>query len=50
MDKYVILEKKLFEKTAAFEKRINEQYRKGYRAVNMALGQSGYAVLLEKVS
>ncbi len=39
----------MFEKSAAFEKRINDQHRKGYRAVNMALGQ-GYAVLMEKMS
>ena len=50
MDKYIILEKKMFEKSSAFEKRINEQNRKGYRAVNMALGQAGYAVLMEKMS
>jgi hypothetical protein len=50
MDKYIILEKKMFEKTVSFEKRINDQQRKGYRAVNMALGQAGYAVLMEKMS
>lgn len=50
MDKYIILEKKMFEKTVAFEKRINDVNRKGYRAVNMALSQAGYAVLMEKMS
>lgn len=50
MEKYIILEKKMFEKTSAFEKRVNDQHRKGYRAVNMALGQAGYAVLMEKAS
>jgi len=50
MDRYVILEKKLFEKTPAFEKRVNDFHRKGFKAVNMALSQGGYAVLMEKVS
>ncbi len=50
MDKYVIIEKKVFEKTAAFEKRVNDQSRKGYKALNISVSQSGgYAVLMEKV-
>ncbi|MBO6517147.1 MAG: hypothetical protein JJ975_11410 [Bacteroidia bacterium] len=50
MDKYMILQRKAFEKTVAFEKRINEQARKGYRAVNLYVGQAGWAVLMEKIS
>ncbi len=50
MDKYMILQRKAFEKAATFEKRLNEQARKGYRAVNLHTGQGGWAVLMEKMS
>ena len=48
MDTYIILQKGAFEKVKAFEKRINDQHRKGYRAVNLMAGSAGYAVLMEK--
>ncbi len=46
----MILQRKAFEKLTTFEKRINEQSRKGYRAVNLHVGQAGWAVLMEKMS
>jgi hypothetical protein len=50
MEKYIILEKKMFEKTATFEQRINDASRRGYRAINIAFGQAVCAVLMEKMS
>lgn len=50
MEKYIIIERKTFEKKSAFEKRINDTYRKGYRAINITNGQGAYSVLMEKVS
>lgn len=50
MDKYVIIQKKAFEKNSSFEKRINEQARKGYRAINLTVYGGVYAVLMEKMS
>ena len=51
MDKYIIVERKIFEKKSAFEKRINDTYGKGYKAINLTNGPEGsYSVLMEKVS
>lgn len=49
MEKYVILQMKAFEKSETFQKRINDQVRKGYRALNLASGSAGVMVLFEKI-
>lgn len=49
MNKYKIFRKKVFESDDKFEKRLNEECRKGYRPINMTYDASiGLAVLLEK--
>lgn len=48
MKKYIILEKGLFEKLEKFEDRINQQ--NGYRPINLSRADSGYAVLMERIS
>ena len=49
MDKYVIVRSKVFESTEKFQKKINEQARKGYKAVNIAGMEGGYVVLMERI-
>lgn len=49
MDKYIILRTKSFESLEKFQKRINEQAMKGYRAVCFG-GQTGGLVLMEKIN
>lgn len=49
MEKYVIIRGKAFESMDKFQKRINEQASKGYKAVNIA-GNMGTIVLMEKIS
>ncbi|MDB9882369.1 hypothetical protein N8368_04600 [Bacteroidia bacterium] len=48
MNKYIILEKGLFEKLVKFEERINSKY--GYEAISLSRTDSGYAVLMKKAS
>lgn len=48
MEKYIILRGKAFESLDKFQKRVNEQAAKGYRAVNLA-GNMGTIVLMEKI-
>jgi hypothetical protein len=51
MKKYVIFKKRLFESMGKFEDRLNEECRKGYRAISMASDyNSGLVVLLEKTN
>jgi hypothetical protein len=49
MDQYVIIRSKVFESTEKFQKKVNEQARKGYKAVNIAGMEGGYVVLMERV-
>jgi hypothetical protein len=46
MDKYKFLKKGLFESLEKFQTRINEQARKGYKAISMAKESNGYMVVL----
>lgn len=47
MNKYVILQRRGFESNDKFARRINEQFQKGYRAINMS---NGGFVLMEKMT
>lgn len=49
MDKYVLIRSKVFESTDKFQKKVNDQARKGYRAVNISGMEGGYVVLMEKM-
>jgi hypothetical protein len=49
MEKYIIVRGKAFESVDKFQKRVNEQAAKGYKAINVA-GQIGTVVLMEKLS
>lgn len=49
MNKYRVFRKKLFESDDKFEKRLNEECRKGYRPISMTYDAgTGMVVLLEK--
>lgn len=48
MEQYVIVSQKPFESKGKFQKRINDQAKKGYKAVGIS-GQMGGHVLMEKV-
>ena len=47
MEKYVIVRVKAFEKAEKYQKRINEQAAKGYRAISITA--AGNVVLMEKI-
>lgn len=49
MDQYVIIRSKVFESTEKFQKKVNEQARKGYKAVNITGMEGGYVVLMERI-
>lgn len=46
MDKYKFLKKGFFESLEKFESRLNDQARKGYRAIAMTKEPNGYMVVL----
>jgi hypothetical protein len=49
MNKYRVFRKKIFESDEKFEKRLNEECRKGYRPINLTYDAgAGLVVLLEK--
>ncbi len=48
MKKYFTLEKELIEKLEQFEDRINQ--KNGDRLINISRTDSGYAVLMERIS
>ena len=48
MEKYVIVRGKAFESMDKFQKRVNEQASKGYKAVSIT-GNMGTIVLMEKI-
>ncbi len=50
MDKYVIIKSSVFESAAKFEKKVNDQAHKGYKAINIAGMEGGYVVLMEKIN
>lgn len=47
MEKYIIVRGKAFESIDKFQKRVNEQASKGYRAISIT-GTMGTIVLMEK--
>ncbi len=49
MEKYILVRGKAFESVDKFQKRVNEQAAKGYKAISVA-GQVGTIVLMEKLS
>lgn len=50
MEKYIILSSKTFEKIEKFQVRVNEQARKGYKAISMSHTGGNMCVLFEKIS
>jgi hypothetical protein len=52
MKKYVLFKRKLFESLEKFEDRLNEECRKGYRAISMTNDQftGRPIILLEKTA
>lgn len=49
MEKYVIIRAKAFQSLDKFQKSVNEQAAKGYKAISIC-GPSGTNVLMEKIS
>jgi hypothetical protein len=47
MEKYIIVRGKAFESVDKFQKRVNEQAAKGYKALSIT-GAAGTIVLMEK--
>ncbi len=50
MEKYVLLKVKPFESLKKFQARINEQARKGYRAINITGQHGAQVILMEKIN
>jgi len=50
MEKYVLVQGKAFEKLAKYQTRLNDQARKGYRAVSMSNTSGVLCTLFEKIS
>ncbi len=50
MEKYIILTSKAFEKMDKFQSRLNDQSRKGYKALSMTHTGGSLCVLFEKIS
>ena len=48
MEKYIIVRGKAFESTDKFQKRVNDQASKGYKAISIT-GAAGTIVLMEKI-
>jgi hypothetical protein len=48
MEKYIILRVKAFEKAEKYQKRVNDQAAKGYKAISIT--SHGNVVLMEKIS
>ncbi len=49
MEKYIIIRAKAFQKIEHFDKRVNDMYRQGYRAIAIS-GEAGTNVLMEKIA
>lgn len=49
MEKYVIVRGKAFQSLEKFQKQVNEQAAKGYKAISIT-GPNGNIVLMEKIS
>ena len=50
MEKYIILVSKTFEKMDKYQARVNDQARKGYRAVSMVHSGGALCTLFKKIS
>lgn len=49
MEEYQIMSQKVFEKTKAFEKRLNETCQTGWKPISIAGTRDGLTVLLQRV-
>lgn len=49
MDEYEFLNQKVFEKTKAFEKRLNEKCQTGWKPISISGTRDGLVVLLQRI-